>query len=255
MSTTTAHDLASLAPIGHREARPLALTAYRRFADELARVPASGWGKPTDCSLWTVRDLAGHVVGAMRSAASLREMLRQQREIARRAKATDEQGVAIMTGLQVELTADLTTADLVAECAALAEPAAAGRARTPALMRKLVHFPVQMGDLDERWSLGYLVDVVLTRDAWLHRIDLCRALGRRPELTADHDGRIVADVAAEWARRHGSAVHLTLTGPAGGVFRTADVDGPHLELDAVEFCRVVSGRETGTGLLAEPVPF
>lgn len=255
MPTATAHDLTALAPIGHRESRELATTAYRRLADELARVPADGWGRPTDCSAWTVRDLAGHVLGAMRSAASVRELMRQQREVARRAKGSGEQGVAVMTALQVELTADLSTDDLVAECAALVEPAATGRWRTPALVRKLVRIPVQMDEIDERWPLGYLVDVVLTRDAWLHRIDLCRALDRTPGLTADHDGRIVSDVAAEWARRHGSAVHLTLTGPAGGVFYTPGVEGPHLELDAVEFCRTVSGREQGAGLLAEPVPF
>ncbi len=255
MSATTVHDLTSIPPLSHREAHPLAVTAYRRFADELATVPDDGWARPTDCTQWTVRDLAGHVVGAMRSAASLREMIRQQREIARRVKASGKQGVAVMTALQVELTASLSPDELVAECAALVEPAAAGRAKTPALMRSLVRFPVQMDELDERWALGYLVDVVLTRDAWLHRIDLCRALGRAPELTAEHDGRIVADVAAEWARRHGQAVHLELTGPAGGVFASPGVEQPHLELDAVEFCRTVSGRAPGAGLLAEPVPF
>jgi len=31
--------------------------------------------------------------------------------------------------------------------------------------------------------------------------------------------------------------------------------GPELEFDAVEFCRVLSGRGNGTGLLAEQVPF
>ena len=42
--------------------------------------------------------------------------------------------------------------------------------------------------------------------------------GNRPDpvLTADHDGVIVADVVAEWARRHGQPYQLKLTGPAGG---------------------------------------
>ncbi len=255
MSATIAHDLSSIPPVSHREARTLAETAYRRFADELATVPDEGWAAPTDCSEWTVRDLAGHVVGAMRSAASVRELMSQQREVARRVKATGRQGVAVMTALQVELTASLSPAELVAECAALVGPATAGRDKTPAVLRKLVRLRVQMDDIDERWALGYLIDVVLTRDAWLHRIDLCRALGREPELTAEHDGRIVADVVAEWARRHGTDVHLTLTGPAGGVFGAPGADRAHLEIDAVEFCRTVSGRIPGTGLLAEPVPF
>jgi hypothetical protein len=31
--------------------------------------------------------------------------------------------------------------------------------------------------------------------------------------------------------------------------------GPTIELDAIEFCRTLSGRETGTDLLATEVPF
>ncbi|MDX1382582.1 MAG: hypothetical protein R3190_03005, partial [Thermoanaerobaculia bacterium] len=45
-----------------------------------------------------------------------------------------------------------------------------------------------------------LFDTILTRDTWMHRTDLAEATGRPLELTADHDGRIVADVVAEWAR-------------------------------------------------------
>jgi hypothetical protein len=43
------------------------------------------------------------------------------------------------------------------------------------------------------WSLGYVTDVILTRDPWMHRLDLARATGQDPVLTADHDGVIVAD--------------------------------------------------------------
>ena len=73
-------------------------------------------------------------------------------------------------------------------------------------------------------------------------------------LTPEHDGLLVADVVAEWASRHGQPYSLQLTGPAGGTWSSGD-GGPELELDAVEFCRIVSGRATGTGLLAQQVPF
>ena len=70
-----------------------------------------------------------------------------------------------------------------------------------------------------------------------------------------HDGRIVADVAAEWARRHGQDVDLVLTGPAGGHFAAGE-GGPSIELDAVEFCRAVSRRADCTHpLLDTEVPF
>jgi hypothetical protein len=78
-------------------------------------------------------------------------------------------------------------------------------------------------------------------------------------LTPEHDGVLVADIAAEWAARHQQVCTLTLSGPAGGRwwFNGAGTDGPDpaLELDAVEFCRVLSGRGSGEGLLATRVPF
>ncbi len=104
------------------------------------------------------------------------------------------------------------------------------------------------------WTRGYLLDVVFTRNLWMHRVDICRATRMPMQLTPEHDGRIVADVVAEWARRHGQPFTLRLDGPAGGVF-VAGQDGPEIRLDAVEFCRVLSGRSPGDGLLAVPVPF
>jgi hypothetical protein len=58
----------------------------------------------------------------------------------------------------------------------------------------------------------------------------------------------------EWARRHGGAYSLELTGAAGGQWKVGE-DGPTLRLDAVEFCRTLGGRAAGEGLLATIVPF
>jgi uncharacterized protein (TIGR03086 family) len=42
------------------------MDSYRRAQDGfdavLAAVPADGWGEPSACALWTVRDVAGHVI-------------------------------------------------------------------------------------------------------------------------------------------------------------------------------------------------
>jgi hypothetical protein len=88
----------------------------------------------------------------------------------------------------------------------------------------------------------------------MHRTDLAAATGRPMHLTADHDGRIVADVVEEWAERHGQPYRLTLGGPAGGAW-TRGTDGEQIEMGAVEFCRILSGRGAGSGLLATQVPF
>ena len=88
---------------------------------------------------------------------------------------------------------------------------------------------------------------------WAHRIDVHAAIGRPMHLTADHDGRLVADIVGEWAQVHGQPFELVLDGPAGGTFAQG-VGGEHVEIDAVEFIRVLAGRLPGTGVLANPLP-
>lgn len=253
LDATDTTAMGDIPPIGHREGFVLAEHAYRRFADVVTGLTNEDWGRPTDCEGWTVRHLVAHMAGAMRAAASNREMATQLREIRRRIRRDGGTMTETMTQVQIDRVATLDHAGLQAECRALVGPAARGRRRTPAPMRRLVGFRVQMGTIDERWRLGYLVDVILTRDAWLHRIDLCRAIGA-PIVLGDNDRRIVADVAAEWSRRHGRPCRLVLTGPAGGIYHSGDGGETH-ELEAVEFCRIASGRAPGTGLLATEVPF
>ncbi len=96
------------------------------------------------------------------------------------------------------------------------------------------------GPVVERWTLGYLVDTIYLRDLWMHRVDASRATGREPVLTPDHDGRIVADVAAEWLDRQEAPVAIVLTGPAGGAFGDRSIGAA--EMDAVDFCRMMAGR-------------
>jgi uncharacterized protein (TIGR03083 family) len=228
----------------------LAATEYGRFLDQLRALDPPDWTRPTDCPAWDVRAVAGHVLGMAEMVASVRQMVRQNMT-AQRAGG----GIDALTGLQVRQRAQLTPAQVVDRFAAVTSRAVRGRRRTAALMGR-VPMPEEqvVGDRREKWTFGYLLDVILTRDTWLHRIDIARATGRDVRLTADHDGVLVADVVAEWAQRHGRPYRLRLTGPAGGSWAAGD-DGPELELDAVEFCRVLSGRGTGTGLLAEQIPF
>ena len=233
---------------------PLARDAYQRLADAFDALKPADWERPTPCEGWTVRDLGGHLVGAMRAAARLREMMSQQRQISSRVKRTGENMTDVMTAVQIERTAKLTPDEIVAQMQALVQPAVRGRARVPGLVRRRVKFPVEIGSISEPWSLEYLNGCILTRDAWLHRIDLCDALGASPTVD-DLDRRIVGDVAVEWARRHGEPVTLTLTGPAGGTLMT-DTGGPDITIDAVEFCRVVSGRSSHDHpLMVQEVPF
>jgi hypothetical protein len=91
----------------------------------------------------------------------------------------------------------------------------------------------------------------------MHRIGAARAAGQPAELTASHDGRIVADITAEWARRHGKPFTAELSSPAGGTYTSdpADPAAEHISMDAVEFCRTLAGRAHPTGLLTTIAPF
>jgi uncharacterized protein (TIGR03083 family) len=251
MNLTTATRTAPRSPTLDRDtAMRLAGTEYDRFLAQLRLLEHADWTAPTTCPGWDVRAMASHVLGMGEMAASLREQVHQQRAAARAGG-----GIDALTGVQVRERSSLTPAELMERFAVVAPRAVRGRRRMPGLLRRRAMPEAQVvGTEREKWTFGYLVDVILTRDPWMHRLEIAQATGREPELTPDHDGLLVADIVAEWAARHGSPYTLRLTGPAGGSW-SAGENGPHLELDATEFCRLLSGRGTATGLLAEPVPF
>ena len=73
------------------------------------------------------------------------------------------------------------------------------------------------------------------------------------DLDPAHDGRLVADIVAEWAQLHGEPFELLLTGTAGGTFSQGN-GGEHVEMDALDFIRTLTGRLTGTGVMQHPLP-
>lgn len=229
----------------------LAETEYERFASTLRELDGDDWDRTTNCPGWTVRDMAGHCLGMAEMASSIKETIRQQRLAGKRG------GIPIdaLTGLQVEEHATLSTSEVVDRFAAIGPKAAKARRRTPGLVggRRLPGSQI-VGGKAETWTIGYLMETILTRDPWMHRLDIALATGRHPVLTPDHDAVIVADVVSEWAGRHGQAVRLTLTGPAGGRWQFG-AGGPDMTLDAIEFIRAVSGRAPAVGLLETQIPF
>jgi uncharacterized protein (TIGR03083 family) len=239
-------------PLEHDEAMRLAAAEYDRFlalADDLG---AEEWARPTDCTGWDVRAMLGHLLGMLELQADPEERGRQIKTAAETAARTGGLRLDALTALQVREHAHLSTDQLKRALHQAAPRGLAARDAMSAEQRAIPYSPDLPGE--GPWTLGYLFDIIHTRDPWLHRIDICRATGKDPVLSASHDGRILADVVADWARRHGRPFTLTLTGPAGGSFRVGE-SGPELELDAVEFARILSGRERAPGLLATAVPF
>lgn len=242
------------AALDHGRAMSLAAKEYDRVAALLERLTTEEWESPTECPGWDVRAMSGHILGMAQMAASVPEMLRQQAAATKAVKQHGGQPIDALTHLQVRKNVQLSTHQLVEQLRHVGERATRSRRRIPAFVRNR-RMPQPQGPpgKPEWWTFGYLFDVILTRDPFMHRIDISRATGIPLELAADHEGILVDDVVRDWARRHGKAYRLDLTGPAGGSWGQGD--GEQVSMDAVEFCRVLSGRAPGEGLLEVPVPF
>ncbi len=249
--TTTATPIEQVPAIDHTEARVLAAAENERFVELVTSLSADDWSRQTECPGWDVKAMTCHVLGAMEGHVSIPQFIHQVR--AGKKAAGDRPDVDGMTEVQVRERVQLDPAQITARLSDLAPRAARARTRLPAIVRRIT-MKVEVDKVMEPWSLGYLFDVILTRDTWMHRIDISRATGRPLHRTGEHDGRIVADVVAEWASRHGRPFTLRLEGPAGGHYTSGSL-GEDITIDAVEFCRTVSGRATGSGLLGQQVPF
>ncbi|MEV6490046.1 maleylpyruvate isomerase family mycothiol-dependent enzyme [Actinoplanes sp. NPDC051633] len=236
------------------QAMRLAAAEYARCADLMARLESGQWSAPTANTGWDVRDTAGHMLGMVQMMSSLPQLLGQMSTSTREAKkAKAPVSIDFLTALQVRRNAGLTTAELLQRWRELTPAAVRGRRRLSRLLHGRAMPEAQLvGGHLERWTFGFLVDVVLTRDPFMHRLDICAATGLDPQPTAEHDGRLVDDIVREWTQRHGQPCTLELTGPAGGVWGSG---GERVTLDAMEFCRKISGRGEATGLLATAVPF
>lgn len=219
----------------------LAQTESDRWIGLVDAFSVDDWQRPSGCEGWTVADLVRHLIGQAEQLASFQAALRQSRAGKKLAR-----GRALIDGItehQVASAAQVPPAQLATHLASALPRAAKARESWPRTSTRLgmkIEVPRPSGIRKERWTFAYMSQV-MTRDLWMHRVDLDTAGVRPLQLTPQHDGRIVADVVADWARRHGRPFDLTLTGPAGGHWQVPG-DGPALEQDAVRFCKGLFGR-------------
>jgi uncharacterized protein (TIGR03083 family) len=233
------------------EARVLAELEFVRFAELVASLTREDWQTPTDCTGWDVRTMVLHVLGSADAQASFPQFFHQLRRGMPLNKEIDSHPwVDGLNELQIRERSHLSNDEVVAQLQSVGPKAVKGRWGTPPPMRYL---PIPFGPPVGWKPLKYLLDVGFTRDVWAHRIDIHAVIDRPMNLTADHDGRLVADIVTEWAAIHGEPFELVLGGPAGGKF-THGVEGERVEIDAIEFIRVLAGRRAGTGVLSNPLP-
>jgi uncharacterized protein (TIGR03083 family) len=247
----TIRRVSDIPALSHDDAMRLVEVENQRVVELLESLEPGDWTRATDCPLWDVRAMAGHLVGMLEAFTSRRELLRQMGKAGR--ATGDGVFIDVLTSHQVTNRADLTIDELLARARAAGVANARFRTKAHPILRRMP-MKEKVEGKEEKWTMGYLIDTILTRDAWMHRVDISRATGKSMVLTADHDGRLVADVVAEWARRHGQPFTLRLGGPAGGSYAQGE-GGDEITIDALEFCRSLSKRVEGSGLLAREVPF
>jgi uncharacterized protein (TIGR03083 family) len=212
----------------------------------LRDLSSADWRRPTPCTGWTVHDVVAHMVG------QVEELARPDRLITRIRRARRLRPDAVLDAhndCQVQDRRHVSDARLVADLDRWSGKAIRAARRMPAPVRRRMplsrFFPE--GKLLPEDSFDYLVRVLMSRDPWMHRLDIAAATGRTPVLNG-HDalivGQVVHDLALAWA---GPPVTLVLSGPAGGRWLLGPRRPPIATVtgDAVEYLRLLSGRHTG----------
>lgn len=234
--------------LDHRAWMLVGAEEYRRLSEVLHDLTPEQWHAPTDCDDWDVYAMVCHLVGSAEASANVGEALRQRR-LGRKLWPNADPVDAINAG-QIQERQVEAPRQLLTRLADAGQRSVRSTRQVGWLMRAMRAVLRRPSGLTA--TAGRPHNWI--RDAWMHRVDVCRATGQSTYLTADHDARIVNDIVDEWARTHGQPYELRLTGPAGGEWSEGS-GASALELDAVEFCRILSGRGEGSGLLATPVAF
>ena len=238
----------AIPPLSHREAMGMATLELERFLALVTALSDDEWEKPTACTLWNVRQILAHVTGAAASYARWSEFKRQNSFKAQRPyRASGLSFLESLNQIQVDDRTSATPEALIDELQTVGPRAIATRTRLPVLLR-VIRVPLPALGIV---PVGYLTDLIYTRDMWMHRLDLCRATQREMVLTPEHDGRIVAlvmrDVAKKLAatlRKKSIAYHLS--GRVGGTWQLGAEVSPAatIQLDVLDFNLVASGRLT-----------
>jgi uncharacterized protein (TIGR03083 family) len=254
MISSTVQDGALVPALTHQEAMVMCAEELRRFVVLIESLSDEDWQKQTLCSLWTVKDIVAHQAAHVVSLTSFGSFMSQSSPgVLRPYRKNGMNFLDAMNQAQVDLRRSYTPAELIAEIRDATQRSLNGRDRIPAFLRALT---LPIPGLDQPRSLGYLFDLIFTRDMWMHRVDISTATGRKISLDAAHDGRTVALVIRDLAEKsnhglQGRSALLELTGAAGGSYHIGRNPTPDatIEMDALAFCVLTSGREKAASVL------
>lgn len=251
MTATVARDIARVSRRDSFEHRAAEITAWLELTRSL---DADEWHRPTVCSEWDVADIVGHMVGQTDDVLRPWSFVRRELQARRRYPGADRWDAHMM--VQADEYRGTAPEPLIA---LFQQRWAKASRRILKLPKPLRAMRMTIEDIPDpefrRVNLGYVHDVLLPRDLWMHRDDICQALDR-PFDAGPYATELIAQVMLDleltgyWS---GPAVELELTGQGGGRYRlgTGDPVGA-AQVDAVAYMRTVSGRDDNPVVTGDP---
>ncbi|MEI8410092.1 MULTISPECIES: maleylpyruvate isomerase family mycothiol-dependent enzyme [unclassified Kribbella] len=228
----------------HRDAE------LQAWHDMLASIEGTEWQRRTVCDAWDVADIAGHLTGQAEDVIKPWSFPRRFRKGKRVYPGVPRFDAHMM--VQADEHRGTPPAELRATFDRTWAKATRAISRNPELIRRAT-----MNVEGLPMTLGYIRDILLARDLWMHRDDVCQALGRSFD-AGPYAEEIIAQVVYDvdtlpfWGER--PAVVLELTGQGGGTYRLGrDEPVGRAAVDAVGYMRTLSGRDDEPDVSGDPV--
>lgn len=222
----------------HRDAE------IQTWHDLLASIEGTDWQRRTVCDEWDVADVAGHLIGQAEDV--LWPWTFPRRYLKAKRVYPDVPRLDAHMMVQADEHRGTPPAELRATFDRVWSKATRTISRYPELLRR-ASIKVEGIPGYDRLVLGYVHDILLARDLWMHRDDVCQALGRSFEAgpyAEEIVGQVMYDVVDGpfWGDR--PTVVLELTGQGGGTYRLGrDEPVGRAAVDAVGYMRTLSGRD------------
>lgn len=221
----------------HREAE---MQAWKVLMESL---DGTEWKQRTVCTEWDVADIVGHLCGQADDV--IRPWSFPLRD--RRAKKVYP-GIVLLDAhmmVQADEYRGTAPAELRVRFDKLWGKATKTIARNPGFIRNLT---MKLEGIPgfEKLTMAYIQDILLARDLWMHRDDVCQALGRDFD-AGPYAEEVVAQVMLDLVAGpfwKGTPVVVVLTGQGGGTYRLGEGEPiATVQTDAVGYMRMVSGRD------------
>jgi uncharacterized protein (TIGR03083 family) len=229
-----------------RDHRDAELQAWH---DLLASLEGTQWQRRTVCDAWDVADIAGHLTGQAEDVIRPWSFPLRFRKGKRVYPGVPRFDAHMM--VQADEHRGTPPAELRAEFDRTWAKATRAISRNPELIRR-----ISMKVEGLPMTLGYVWDILLARDLWMHRDDVCQAIGRSFD-PGPYAEEIIAQVVYDvdsmpfWGER--PAVVLEFTGPGGGIYRLGKGEPVgRAAVDAVAYMRTLSGRDDDPVVSGDP---